>query len=386
MGLRTFALISLLGGILSILSQQIIGNPYAVLIGLGIISIFSVLLYIEAIKELDSPGFTNNIAVILAYLLGSAAGYGLFLEAVFLSVTIAIVLYSRERLHEVVEQMTKKEVIDLLEFAVVLGIIYPLLPPNPVEVLGIMLPLQTVWFLIVVISMINFTSFLGSRYLKSRYEVPLISFLGGLISSSGTTASLATQLKCNKKLKKTISSGFLLTTGALLIKNLGVASIFNPKSAKFLIPSLIGGLIPLVIIAYYMNIKSNEKGQMQIESPFHIKKAAKFGLAILVLIAVVKIAQGINPNLVILTAFIAGTITSTSMTLSLISLSLSGAIALPTFLVGVVMATLGSYIGDYLILIIGDAKEIIKSTWIEVIVSMVLMVITFSIILAYIGI
>lgn len=335
---------------------------------------------------MEYPGFTTNIAIILTYLLGAAAAYGLFLESIFLTVVISIVLYSRERMHKIVDQLSEKEVTDLLEFTVVLGIIYPLLPPEPVKVIGIALPLQTVWSLIVIISLINFASFLGSRYLRTRYEVPLISFFGGLISSSGTTASLATQFKNNKKLKKTITSGFLLMTGALLIKTLGVASIFNPASAKYLVPALVAGLIPLISVAYYKHIKSKGKGEMEIESPFHIKKAAKYGLAILVLIMVVELAQKIAPELVIITALIAGTVTSTSMTLSLISLSLGGVIALPTFIFGIIMAATGSYIGDYAILIVGDSKEIIQSTWIQVTISVILMLVTFFFMIGYVGI
>ncbi len=385
-GIRTFSLISLLGGIASIFAQDILKNPYIILVGLIAVSAFSLLLYFEAIKELESPGFTTNIAIILAYLLGASAGYGLFLESVFLSVVIAIVLYSRERMHKIVDQLSEKEVTDLLEFTVVLGIIYPLLPPEPIKVMGITLPLQTVWGLIVMISLINFASFLGSRYLKTRYEVPLISFFGGLISSSGTTASLATHFKNNKKLKPTIVSGFLLMTGALLIKTLGVASAFNPDSAKYLIPALIAGIIPLVTWAYYKHVKSEGKGEMDIESSFHIKKAAKYGLAILVLIMIVEIAQEITPELVIVTAFIAGTVTSTSMTLSLISLSLGGAIALPTFVLGIIMAAAGSYIGDYIILIVGDSREIIRSTWVQVTISAALMLVTFFSMVQYLGI
>lgn len=286
-------------------------------------------------------------------------------------------------MHRIIEQMEEKEVQDLLEFAVILGIIYPLLPPNPIEVLGITIPLQTVWFLIVIISLINFFSFLGSRYLEATYEVSLISFLGGLISSSGTTASLATQFKQNKDLKRTIAAGFLLTTAALIIKNLGIASIFNPSSAGYLLPVLLAGIIPLIPIAIYKASKSNGEGKMEIESPFHIKKAAKFGLAVLIFIAVVKVVEGIAPELVIITAFIAGTITSTSMTLSLVSLSIQGAIATNTFLLGVTMATLGSYVGDYILLIIGDAGEIVKSTWIEVTASMVLIVSALILTIAY---
>lgn len=385
-GLRTFSLISLLGGITSIFAQDIINNHYVVLIGLIAVSAFSLLLYFEAVREPESPGFTTNIAIILAYLLGASAGYGLFLESVFLSVVIAVVLYSRERMHRIVDQLSKKEVTDLLEFTVILGIIYPLLPPESVEVMGIALPLQTVWGLIVIISLINFASFLGSRYLKTRYEVPLISLFGGLISSSGTTASLATHFKENKKIKKTITSGFLLMTGALLIKTLGVASIFNPASAKYLLPALIAGIVPLVALAYYKHVKSEEKEDMEIESPFHIKKAAKYGLAILVLIMVMEIAQEITSELVILTAFIAGTVTSTSMTLSLISLSLGGTITLSTFVIGIIMAAIGSYIGDYIILALGDAKEIIKSTWIQITVSAALMLSIFFLMIHYLGI
>lgn len=384
-GVRTFSLLSLLGAVSVIISQKMLQNFIPFLLGFLSALGFSLLLYFKAIEEERRPGFTTNVAIVLSYMLGAAAGYGLFLESVFLSVLISIVLYSRERMHKIVEDMTEKEVKDLLEFSVVLGIIYPLLPAEPVKMLGLTLPLQTVWILLVIISMINFISFIGSRYLQLKYEVPLISLLGGLISSTGTSASLTTQLKQSKGLENTITAGFLLVTAALLVKTLGISSIFNPAAAKFLVPPLIVGIIPLIGMAYYKIKGEEKKGEMKIESPFHIKKAAKFGLAILILIIIVDIVKGVSPELVLLTSFLAGTFTSTSMILSLITLSLGGRIELPTFTLGVVLATLGSLIGDYIIVKIGGAGEIIKMTWKTVLISTAATLLSLLILIKYFG-
>lgn len=385
-GVRTFSLISLLGGVTAIFSQQITQSIYVVLIGLIIVCVFSTLLYFETIKDLSSPGFTTNITIVLAYLLGASAGYGLFMESIFLSVLIAVVLFSRERMHNLVENLTEKEVTDLLEFAVVLGIIYPLIPTEPIQIIGIPIPLKTVWALIVIISLINFASFIGSRHFKASYEVPLVSFLGGLVSASGIAASISTQLKENKGLEKTLTGGFLFAASALIIKNLGFASALNTASAKFLILPMVISIIPLLVLAFYKTREASEKSEMKITSPFHIKKAAKFGVAILLLIIIVEITQEISSGAVILTAFIAGTVSSTSMTLSLISLSLGGSITLTTFVLAEITTTVGSFLGKFFILDMGKTRTLIKNTLIPISISIALLLISFTAIYILIGV
>lgn len=382
-GIRTFSLVSLLGAVSVIVSKNIFNNFYVVLIGLIAVCGFSLFLYFSSIERGFSVGFTTNVAIIFAYIVGLIAGYGLFMEAVFVGVIIAIILYSRERMHELVEHMTKKEVNDLLEFAVVLGIVYPLIPTEPIHVLGVALPLHTVWLLIVTISLINFFSFIGSRYLKTEYEMPIVSFLGGLISTTGISASLATQFKNNKRLKNTIASGFLFAASAILIKNLLIASVFNTAAIKYLIPPMVICVAFLISIVLLKTKKDREKSKLNIKSPFHIRKAVEFGVATLVLITIIELVKGISPELVIVTALIGGIVSSTAITLSLVSLSLGGAIALPTFLFGIVMATIGSLLGNYIYLSIGKAKEIIKLTWKSILSTAFLLLATFITLFIY---
>ncbi len=376
-GVRTFSLLSLFGVVTVLLSQSIFQNHYLVVIGFITVCAFSLFLYPSTKDKEFSFGFTTNIALIFSYLLGSMVGYGLLIESVFIAVIVALILYSRRRIHKFVHHLTEKEVSDLLSFAILLGIIYPLLPSDPVTLFNIALPLQTVWFLIVIISLINFGSFLGSRFLKAECGVPLSSFMGGLVSATGTAASLSTQLRENKGLKKTLAAGFLFAISALIIKNLGFASLMVFESSRYLVIPLVLGALPLILLGIYRSRNGENGASLSLESPFNVQKATKFGLAILGLIIFVELVKNISPEAVIVTSFLVGIVSSTSMTLSLVSLSLSGSISLSTFLFSIITATLGSFLGNHIILIMGKAKEIVKATIVPVVISLIILLVSF---------
>lgn len=374
-GLRTFALISLLGALCVLLSDYFVGD---ILIALGFIAIciFSIFFYIRGTIIGKGKGFTTNIALIIAYTLGVLAGFGLYAESIFLSITVAVLLFSKERLHHLVKNLTEKEVGDLLEFLILLGIIYPIIP-NTITWHGITIPLFTIWALIVLISLVNFAIFISARHMSSKHEIETLSFLGGIVGSTATTASLVGLFKKDKKIPAMMVGGFLLVNAAMLLRNFLFVSITVPETIKTLALPIAISIICLVVFAY-LNFKKRKKApKLQIKSPFNVLHGLKLGLAILVLYVILNfVKDSVGNQALFLTAFLGGLVESSATTLSLISLFSTGFISIVVLSGAIIANLIGSLVSNQLVCIFYKKVELVKRSIIPITISIVLLAIT----------
>lgn len=361
-GLRTFSLISLFGALLVRLGELLNVSYLFTVIGFIFVSLFSLSLYVNVVLKHKIKGFTTNFALIISYVLGVFVGYGLYFEAVFLSIVVAIILFSRERLHKMVEHLTQREVGDLLEFLVLLGIIYPLIPEN-ISVYGLNIPLLMIWALAVAISMVNFAAFIGARYLKAKHEIGLVSFLGGLMSSTITVASLINFLKQNRKLKSVIIPGFSIATAASMVRNFGILMIAIPELAKYLLAPLILGAGSLILFSYFSIQKSKKIPALHISSPFNVPQAIKLGLIFLGLFIILDLSRGLGSGAFLLVAFFGGMVSGTGVAISLISLFFTGVIGITTGGVAIIIANVGGAIADYAYCYLNKAPEFFRGAW-----------------------
>ena len=375
-GLRTFSLISLLGAVTVFLSEKFLENYALVLIGFIFVCIFSFYLYIIYAKKKAKTGLTTNISIIITYVLGVMVGLGMFIESVFLTVIIAVILYSRETLHHVVKHLTEKELEDLLAFLILLGIIYPIIPQQA-DLYGINIPLFTIWLLIVLISIINFIAFVISRHVKVQHKVSLISFLGGLIGSTATSLSLVGLYKKNKKRAKEIIANFYLLNAAMLIRNVVVMVAIAPVLLTYLSVPAALIFITLAISAFIILAGKKEKIKMRISSPFKVITAVKFGLAVIVLFVLLGIAQKLGADVFIAAAFFGGMASSLSTSFSIAELLALNAISVTEASVAFVLAFIGSMITNCMMFVLTKNSKIVRKT---------VLVLTIASVLAFAGV
>lgn len=376
-GLRTFSLISLLAAITVILSEKFMfGNYLISIIGFIFVCAFALFLYTTAVKRKITAGITTNLAVIIAYILGLFVGLGLFAEAIFLSITTAVILFSRERMHNLVRHLTEKEVGDLLEFLILLGIVYPIIPQE-IVVYGITIPIFTIWILAVAVSLINFVAFLGARHFKAKEEIGVISFLGGLISSTISIASLINFYKQNKRLKAIMVPGFLITTAAAMIRNFALVIGSVPETAKYLLMPVAFGSSFLLISSYLKLKKKKRVAKLHISSPFNVPKAIKLGIAFLGLFIILDISQGLGSSFFFIAAFLGGMVSSTGVSISLASLLFTGEIGALTAGMGLILSIIGSISSNYIYCYINKTPEFLESI-VPVFIALIIMIVTFG--------
>ncbi len=125
-GLRTFALVAMLGCLFALLGEKT-GTPWFIVVGLIAITITMVAANFTGVQE-SYPGFTSEIAVITCYGLGAAVWHGYGTLAVMLAITTTILLYFKAQLKRITEAMTPKDMHSILQFAVLSFVVLPILP------------------------------------------------------------------------------------------------------------------------------------------------------------------------------------------------------------------------------------------------------------------
>lgn len=255
-GVRTFPLLALAGALLYALEPA---RGLLLLGGLATLGAWLTVYYRERLAnqhaetddgresepKLDA-GIMAPVCNILAFLLGPIA----LAEPLWVAVSIAVaaVLFTgaRERLHALATTLGSAEFVTLGKFLIVIGIVLPLVPHEPVTSLTDITPYE-VWLAVVAVSTLSYASYLVQRFLTPQHGLLISAALGGLYSSTATTVVLSRRAQAVAASTR-IQAGIVLATSIMFLRILVVVAIFSPALAFHLLPA-IGTLCPLGLFA-----------------------------------------------------------------------------------------------------------------------------------------
>ncbi len=238
-GLRTFALVAVLGALLGA------AEPAAVpAIGLG----FVAALGLAPLARGTDAGLTTSVALVTTYALGVLAIHDAELAAAS-GVGVALLLAERSRLHDLVrDRLSEREVLDGLLLAACALIVLPLLPDEGVGPGGALNPV-TVWRLAVAIMLINAASYVALRALGPQRGLRLAGFLGGFVSATATTAAMGTRARSDPSLRRPAAAAAFAATGATFVFTAIVLALTDAGVLLDAAPALVaGGLASLVVV------------------------------------------------------------------------------------------------------------------------------------------
>lgn len=191
-GVRTFALLGLLGGLVS-LATSVGLESVALLVAVGAVGML-VIGYHAEMRKMAHLSVTSAIAAMATILLGALAAAG---ETALASVgtgAIVALLASREALHAALEKTTKAEMTALVRMALVVFLILPLLPDYDVGPFGGVNP-RRVWFVVVVTGGISLAGYAIARWQGGRTGTLMMAVVGALVSSTAVTVDTARRIR-----------------------------------------------------------------------------------------------------------------------------------------------------------------------------------------------
>ena len=186
-GIRTFPMLAVSGAMLYLVEPE---HSLAFIAGL-----LALALWLDAYLRNAPPGPNSTSLIIpvsslLAYIIGPVALTQSPWVVVAVSVAAVILLGTRERLHRLIEVVPQEELLTAGKFLILIGIILPLVPNQPITVATTLTPYH-VWLAVVAVCTLSYLSYLLQKYVSVPKAALLPAILGGLYSSTATTVVLA---------------------------------------------------------------------------------------------------------------------------------------------------------------------------------------------------
>ena len=278
-GLRTFALVALLGTLSGLLAEKA-DSGWILAAGLLAVGAMIISAYINQPDDAGDPGTTSVVAILVCYCLGAVVWFGYGTLAVMLGIAATVLLYFKAELHGLSSQLTPKDIISILQFAVLSFVILPILPDRnygPYEALN---PHQA-WLMVVLVSGVSLAGYAALRLAGPQQGAPMMGLLGGLVSSTATTVVFSRHAHGNATLARTAMVVILIASLMVLPRLMVIAAVVAPDVIEPLAKVLASGLV-LGLAATLFGWRSLEMQRdlpmPEVRNPTELRIALGFGL------------------------------------------------------------------------------------------------------------
>jgi uncharacterized membrane protein (DUF4010 family) len=234
-GIRTFPMLAMCGAALTLIEPA---HGIAFVAGLLGVAAWMHAYLRAAPAAKDTPTFMVPVSNLLAFILGPIALSQPPWVAVALAVAAVLLLGAREKLHRLIHVIPRGEVITAGMFLILVGIILPLVPHEPVSRLTPLTP-YGIWLAVVTVCTVSYLSYLLQRYAPFKDAALLPAVLGGAYSSTATTVVLAKRLRDAKQAPADISAGIVVATAIMYVRIDLVIAVFDRRFALILAPGLL---------------------------------------------------------------------------------------------------------------------------------------------------
>jgi uncharacterized membrane protein (DUF4010 family) len=277
-GLRTFSLVALAGTLGALLSEKT-GAPWMLGAGLIVMGGMMVATYFKA-TESEDPGTTTIAAVVVCYALGAMVWFDLEQLAVSLAILTTALLYFKPELRGVSRNLTRLDLVSILQFAVLSFVILPILPNQDYGPYKAINPYQ-IWWMVVLISGLSLAGYAALRIAGQRHGTLLTGLFGGIASSTATTLAFSRHARNSPDLSGMAALVILLANWVLLIRLSVLVAVLAPALWRPLLTLLgSGALAGLVMLYLAWRRLDNQFSAPKLEmgNPTEIRAALGFGL------------------------------------------------------------------------------------------------------------
>lgn len=271
-GIRTFPLFAFIGFFCALIERE--GIPW--LVAGGLLGLSGVLLRSTS----PASGITTEMAAIFVYLIGAYLAVGNEIELVVVAVGVcALLLHLKATMHTWVGHLDSKEVRAIMQFVLLAFVILPLLPNHGHDKFQVLNP-REIWMMVVLISGISVASFSALKILGPKLGSLWSGILGGFISSTATTLSVA-KLSSRVASQKVLVPAILVASTAAFIRIFLEVLIVAPGALSIIILPL-GSMFFFMLIlssfSYYSAEKDIPDSFTDFQNPSQIRAALLFGL------------------------------------------------------------------------------------------------------------
>lgn len=190
-GVRTFPIVTILGTLAALLDRHSGGHGWVLAAGLAALGL---LVAVSHASQLRGPtpdlGITTEVASLLMFAVGAYLLDGYPLLAIVSAAGLAVLLQFKGELHGLIERLGPDDVRAIMTFALVAGVVWPVLPNKAYGPFAVLNPFET-WKMVVLMVGLSLAGYLVYKFYGERKGLLLRGILGGVISSTATTFNSA---------------------------------------------------------------------------------------------------------------------------------------------------------------------------------------------------
>lgn len=274
-GARTFALLTLVGW------MSTHAGSGAVQVAVLAFSALLIGLFYHHTGDKDR-GITTEMAAFAAPVLGMLLRQDMLL-AVALAVIVTVLLLSKPWFRGWIPKLHRQDLTAAVQLLIVFAVALPLLPSRALDPWNVLSPRKLGW-LVALIAGVDFLGYAVNRAVGARRGAVLTGLVGGLVSSTVVTLSMARQAREDEGMREPALVATLLACAVMGVRVFGLVVLLGgPQLAFGLSPAL--GVMVAVLLGgawWFHRHESPQPESVKLENPFHLKRALAWGTALAV--------------------------------------------------------------------------------------------------------
>ena len=237
-GIRTFAVVALLGTVSILLGEYVFVVVTLVVGGSALLAYRN--------TSAQEPGLTTELSLFLTCLLGGLAIRDATLAA-GIGAVLALLLAARNRIHYFVRKvLTEQELHDVILFSAAALIALPLAPNRFMGPFDAFNPHAAVQIIVLVMA-ISALGYIAMRLLGPRFGLPLAGFASGFVSSTATIFSMGIRVsQLPSQMPGAVAGAVLSSIATIIQMTIVIASIQPSLLANLAKPLALGGLLAFI--------------------------------------------------------------------------------------------------------------------------------------------
>lgn len=290
-GIRTFALLTLFGALAGVMGLAF--GAWVVAAALVAISGLVVASHLSEWKSKESDsGLTTEMAMLVMFGVGVLCPLGQRLVAVIVAGSVMVLLHSKKPLHGMVRRIGEADLKEIARLVLAGLVILPVLPNRGMGYLGVLNPFE-IWLMVVLIIGISLAAYLAGKFFGGGRGAVVSGILGGLISSTATTASLARRSTTAGTNGMGLAAIALVASSIVFVRVVLEVVLTAPGHLEALLPPLLTMMVWFAVVAVVVLHRARRRGAgtMEEQPPSELKSAVLFGLLYAVVLVVVAAAR-----------------------------------------------------------------------------------------------
>src|SRR5690606_9485985 len=295
-GVRTFALIGL-SGALAAYAAGVLESALVFAAALILFGGFIAVAYFAGVRAGDI-GMTTEAAAFVVFLSGALCVWGHLALAAAVGVATTTLLALKPFSKAFVSEIDPEDVEATLKFAVLAALVLPVLPREPLgpPPFDAVTPFK-VGLMAVFISGLSFVGYVLIQFVGARRGVGLTGILGGIVSSTAVTLTLAERSRGEggAVLGRALARGIVLAWTIMFGRVLVEVGVVHPALLRTAwLPVAAGGAAGLAWAGFLYLREHPARGEEEparFSNPFELKTAPQFALLYCAVVAVARAAQ-----------------------------------------------------------------------------------------------